>query len=148
TEGIVRWVSPAVEGVLGWSPEDLVGDLPLQVVCQDVENKFFENQALLNAGQMAEDRVKVVGRDGTCRWVEIVARPVLDSRGVVMSQLSAWRDITAQVEAEERLQASEEHFRLLAENASDLVFLGRPDWSLAWISPSVTRMLGWEPDEL
>ena len=148
TQGVVQWVSPAVEGVLGWTPEDLLGDLPLKVVCPESADRFFENQELLNDGQMAEDRVKVVAKDGSCRWVEILARPVVDGSGVVSSQLSAWRDITAEVNTEELLRTSEERYRLLAENASDLVFLGNPDWTLAWISPSVARILGWDPSAL
>ena len=148
TQGVVQWVSPAVEGVLGWTAEDLLGDLPLKVVCPESADRFFENQELLNDGQMAEDRVKVVAKDGSCRWVEILARPVVDESGVVSSQLSAWRDITAEVNTEELLRTSEERYRLLAENASDLVFLGNPDWTLAWISPSVARILGWDPSAL
>ena len=37
---------------------------------------------------------------------------------------------------------------MLAENASDVVFLAGPDRCVKWVSPSVTRSLGWTPDEL
>jgi diguanylate cyclase (GGDEF)-like protein/PAS domain S-box-containing protein len=58
-----------------------------------------------------------------------------------------WRDVTEAREAAEALASSEERFRLLAENASDVVIHMRGD-RLAWVSPSVERMLGWHPEEL
>lgn len=58
-----------------------------------------------------------------------------------------WRDVTEAREAAEALARSEERFRLLAENASDVVVHLRGN-HLAWVSPSVERMLGWRPDEL
>ena len=58
-----------------------------------------------------------------------------------------WRDVTAARARELELARSEEHFRLLAENASDIVIHLRQE-HIAWISPSVTRALGWSPAEL
>ena len=47
-----------------------------------------------------------------------------------------------------RLRHSEERFRLLAENASDLVVLHSPDGRWVWASPSVHRILGYTPAEM
>lgn len=47
----------------------------------------------------------------------------------------------------ERLAASEEHFRMLAENTGDVVLLTR-DGVIEWISPSVHQALGWGPEQL
>jgi diguanylate cyclase (GGDEF)-like protein/PAS domain S-box-containing protein len=58
-----------------------------------------------------------------------------------------WRDITARHLAQEGLAESEERFRLLAENMSDVVGLV-VDGRMSWISPSVSRALGWSPAEL
>lgn len=38
--------------------------------------------------------------------------------------------------------------RFVSRHASDIVFHGTPDARVAWISPSVTELLGFEPDEL
>lgn len=46
------------------------------------------------------------------------------------------------------LAESERLFRLLAETASDIVYAVGPDRLVTWISPSVTRALGWQPEEL
>lgn len=47
-----------------------------------------------------------------------------------------------------RLRRSEERFRLMAENASDLVGLHDPDGNHIWLSPSVEKKLGYAPNEM
>ena len=54
-----------------------------------------------------------------------------------------WRDVTERHEAVEKLAASEQRFRLLAENALDIVVHFGLDDRILWISPSVTPVLGW-----
>ncbi len=50
----------------------------------------------------------------------------------------------------ERLQAGEERFRLLAENAQDMIFRYRlwPALGFEYVSPSVTTITGYTPEEL
>ncbi len=57
-----------------------------------------------------------------------------------------WRDVTDHQETVAALTASEEAYRLLAENSSDVVLRSR-DGVVGWVSPSLTAMLGWHPAE-
>jgi PAS domain S-box-containing protein len=59
-----------------------------------------------------------------------------------------FRDVTDRHEVAQSLAESEEHYRLLAENASDVVFMTGPDRRVVWIAPTVTPALGWDPEEL
>ena len=57
----------------------------------------------------------------------------------------AWRDVTERHEADAKWKASEEQFRLLAENSTDVVTRMSCDGTFLWVSPSVTSVLGWSP---
>jgi PAS domain S-box-containing protein len=71
-----------------------------------------------------------------------------DIRAVRVGELLSysWRDVTERHRTAQRLAASERRFRLLAENATDVVVHMR-DGRIVWVSPSVTTVLGWQPDD-
>jgi PAS domain S-box-containing protein len=48
----------------------------------------------------------------------------------------------------QRVERSEEHFRSLIENVSDLIAIVGPDWTLRYQSPSAARILGSGGDDL
>jgi diguanylate cyclase (GGDEF)-like protein/PAS domain S-box-containing protein len=56
-------------------------------------------------------------------------------------------DVTEQRDAQQALEASEERFRLLAENAIDVVYRLRigPDPQLDYVNPAVESLLGYTP---
>jgi len=63
---------------------------------------------------------------------------------VVVSALT----VRAQRRAGEALLASEQRYRLVADNASDLVCLHELDGRYQWVSPSSTALTGWTPEQL
>lgn len=73
-----------------------------------------------------------------------------DQRAVrIGSDLSyTWRDVTAGNQAAESLHDSEKRFRMLAENAMDLVVSTDADWVIDWVAPSITAVLGYQPSEV
>lgn len=58
-----------------------------------------------------------------------------------------WRDVTERFEASQNLARSEEHYRLLAENSSDVVVRTDDKFRITWASPSLISTLGWDPLE-
>ena len=73
----------------------------------------------------------------------------IHARGISEQRLAlTWRDVTDRHLAVERIAQSEQQFRLLAENSSDVILLSDDDTRMHWVSPASTLTLGWKPEEL
>lgn len=57
-----------------------------------------------------------------------------------------WRDVTERIQSAQRVAASEEQFRLLAENVADVVVRLSDEGRIIWISNSVETALGAGPE--
>ncbi len=80
--------------------------------------------------------------DGPVVWVRFSFRAVRDPAGTVLRYEGALEDVTDRRRAEEALRASEERFRALVQNASDLIASLEPDGTVHYASPSHQRLLG------
>ncbi|HVY30218.1 MAG TPA: CHASE3 domain-containing protein [Polyangiaceae bacterium] len=117
-------------------------------------------------GKMLMDRIRVECREMkqleernlTARKGEAEAAEELGIVGVgagsmvtvllaLLSLLTVNRDVDELKRAAEELAKSEEHYRLLTEQSSDLVRLLSLDGQTTYVSPSVERMLGYTAEE-
>ena len=147
-DGVTTWVSPSVTGVLGWRPEEIVGRSWFDFIHPEEVAAVRETVARAAAGESVSGRTRLRHADGSYRWVARAWRPITDDAGAVVVLIAGFHDVQAVVDAEQALAKSEEKYRLLAENASDIVVLSHPDGAIEWVSPAVTRTLGWAPEDL
>ena len=144
-EGALTWASPSATAVLGWTPEEVYGRPTASFLHPDDIPRLVELRGQMAEGRASTLRARVQRADGTYRWFDLSIRPVFEG-GALVGRATAYRDVQAEGEAQSALAASERQFRLLAENAADVVILGAGD-SITWASPSLTAALGWAPDE-
>ena len=69
----------------------------------------------------------------------------LNNKSYIISSIN---DITDSVKAKEALYESEKKYRLLADNSADVIFIFDMNFNYTYISPSVKRLRGYEPEEL
>ncbi|MBG0776725.1 MAG: PAS domain-containing sensor histidine kinase [Desulfovibrionaceae bacterium] len=86
---------------------------------------------------------------GGIRWNLWTLRAIYTPGGALVEYQAVGRDVTEQKLTVQALRKSEERFRLLAENMSELVCLMPPDAErLLYVSPSCYRLLGYAPEEM
>lgn len=76
-----------------------------------------------------------------------VTTAALDNAGA-SGRVWVFDDISAQMVALDVAEQAQARYRLLAENADDIVFREAPDRTFDWVSDSVTAVLGWTAQEL
>jgi diguanylate cyclase (GGDEF)-like protein/PAS domain S-box-containing protein len=98
--------------------------------------------------RLFERRSAAAARTQTETIAAISAAAVLMLALLAMSFLSLQRDAREVREAAAELAESEERYRVLVENVSDLVTIHDPDGELRFVSPSVESLLGRSPTEM
>jgi PAS domain S-box-containing protein len=145
-DGTNWYQSPAVTGVLGYLPDELVGTRAFELIHPDdlAHARTALEQAARNPGSSVAVEFRYKHKDGSWRYLESRAKTLLpDSAegGVVVNS----RDVSDRHQAELALQKREEHFRRLIENGSDLIQIVTPELTIRYTSPSVERVLGFSP---
>lgn len=111
---------------------------------QAVKSHF--EQALRGAQSYSGVRA-IALKDGSTRWLSFAADPVVAPDGTVVAIVGATRDVTVEHLAQERLQASEERFRMISENMQDIVTLHDADGGVLYATPSLSRVLGYRTSD-
>ncbi len=88
-------------------------------------------------------------KTGKYIWIEERVFPKYDSEGNFIANFGVTRDITEIKEAELALKVNEEKFRMLAENAQDVIFKFslNPEPHYEYVSPSIYQITGYTPEE-
>jgi diguanylate cyclase (GGDEF)-like protein/PAS domain S-box-containing protein len=120
-DGVRRYVSPAVERLLGWRPEEMVGSAPLlgnavaEFVHPEDHQAFLDSRASLREGRAGESSVSFrhLRRDGSWLWVDSRARRQrrvdgAEPAGVIVALRDATDRKIVEVKLENALQRMEQ----------------------------------------
>ncbi len=100
------------------------------------------------SGEPFELSARIVRLDGEIRHVRARGQAEIGAEGQVLGLFGIIQDVTRQAEIEAALREGEARYRLLAENASDIIFRLDGDDRFAYVSPSLKTLTGFVPDEM
>lgn len=81
------------------------------------------------------------------RWYHRLIRPIIES-GRVAYALTIIRDITSEYQAKANLKRSEEKYRTLVEESTEVIFSLSETFVLDYVSPNLSQFLGYEAAEV
>ncbi len=100
---------------------------------------------MANGGSLNGVEYQTVDKLGNIRWVSVFVRPI-QYKGKPC-HIMVFYDISDRKKAESLLKESEEKYRMISENISDMVCIHDPDGEFTYISPSIIELLGFSPQE-
>ena len=138
-------LNPMFSDVLGYPLDELEGKKFLDLVHPD---DLHATIGAVNAQKNGKSVLNFINRyrckDGSYRWLEWRSFPYEDK-----FIYAAARDITKRVQMEEALLVSEEKYRIISENTGDVIWTLDPiEGRFTYVSPSVTRLRGYTPEEV
>jgi len=147
-EGHVLSINPAGGGLLGRDPSELGGLTWPSFSPREDQDSEAPLMAELLEGRRGSYRLRKRFLQGERPpiWVDCSVSCSRHPDGSLAFVIAQFNDVTEMVQAEAALATSEQRYRLLAENSSDVLLLIK-EGRVSWISPSLTCMLGWQPDD-
>lgn len=144
TQGNFLDVNDAYIQMSGYSRDELLSmnlnDIKASRNAPDIKTHFA--QIMETGGAVFESQHQ--HKDGHIMPLEVSATYVNERGGRIYAFL---RNITERKEAEEKLRRSEEKFRLIAENVSDVIWQMSPTLKFTYVTPSIFKMTGYTPEE-
>ena len=147
SDGRVMDVNPQFLRVFGYTRETIIGKNAAELTLWGIPAQREAILRELNHTNMVSN-VEVEINHVSNRQVYALlsaAKVELDNEPCLLTMI---HDITDRRNAEEALRKSEEQFRLLAENSTDMISRHTPEGVYRYVSPACRTLLGYEPEEL
>ncbi len=148
--GFIDYLNPAWTKVTGFEVDQSLGHRLVEYLHPDDQEASLRSWQEIESGgrDTTHLEMRVVGADGSLRWLDLTARVRRDDKGRFLGAGGAAIDITAQREAQDDLLRSEKAFRSVFENLQDVYYELDLAGIFTRISPSALRLTGHTPDEL
>ncbi len=134
-DGACDYVSQQWVDFTGFSKEAQRGAGWLQVLHPDDRDRTFSAWKAALGGRGAYDlEYRVRRRDGVYEWFKVRGRPILDASGNVVRWLGTAVNVNDLKQTEAALRESEERFRTLADNMSQLAWMADAKGLMFWFN--------------
>jgi diguanylate cyclase (GGDEF)-like protein/PAS domain S-box-containing protein len=149
-DGIVRWFNRGAERIFGHRAEEVIG----QPVTLLMPERYREHCVAGLHRYLRTGEARVVG--GTTELVGLRKDgsefPMEMSLGETIEEgerlfTGVIRDVTERKGVEKAIKESEERFRSLVQNTSDIITILEADGTVRYVSPAVERVTGYKPEE-
>ena len=153
---IITYVTPSVNELLGYEPQELVGQhLTHALTPAAKELILYRSPKILRqlAKKKGKDRevfeVEQIRKDGTTVWTEVATALSLNSAGKFIGFQGVTRNISKRKEDEEVLRASEEKFSKAFMLNPDVTVISRlDDGVIVLVNEGFTKTLGYKTEEV
>lgn len=149
-EGIITYINPAIEQVLGFTPKERMGQGGFNLFHPDdvkfIAESFMTLMSDPNAASIS-GVVRLRHKDGTYRHIEGVGSGLVRNNipeGVILN----YRDVTERVKAEENLHLSEQRYRTILEDIHEGYFEVDLAGNFTFFNDTLMRVSGYSREEL
>jgi PAS domain S-box-containing protein len=141
--GIIKYVSPSVENILGYNQIDLIGISDLKFIDEPSQVKFKElfNQIIKDNGEYSKSiKIHYFKKTGDKIWLEATATNMINNpaiEGIVFN----CTDITEKIRAEEE-ERKKGQMQSLSENSLDLIIRINEAGLIFYTNPTIKTITG------
>ena len=146
--GNILFVNNKTLQIGGYKREEIEGHNMLSFLPPEEHAGLIHNISLMMEGKVRLQEYQLIIKDGRKIPFELNGGVLRNEDGTPYGYVVVCRDITERRRTEEALRESEERYRGLVENASDIVFRTDETGHFTFVNPAALLMTGYEEKEL
>ena len=144
----ITYVNQQAKQLFGYEIEELVGQNSLIVHTDEEKERAAEGVKLKLAGISPDNKEFTMVRKNGTTFPALIFINTIEKNNLPVGIRGVIVDITEQKNSEEKLRESEEKYRFMAENTSDVLWHLNFDLTFDYLSPAIERMQGYKPEDL
>lgn len=145
--GIITEFNLAAQQAFGYKPEEVIGK-HVSFLYVDPQQRIDVLDDLTMGRGVFSGEVQNKRKDGSAFTAYLSASALRDENGVVIGSMGVSRDISKLKAAEQELRESEERYRDLFENATDLIQSVDMKGRVIYVNSAWRQTLGYSPEDL
>jgi PAS domain S-box-containing protein len=143
-------INPTAERLTGYTPEEIAGINPSDLVVE--EDRFIDRELFQELVAGGRDQYLIEKRylrkDGSLFWGRVNFALVRDEQGRPLYIIGLIEDINEEKAAQQKVAESEARFRAMYENAAIGISLIAPDGHVLAVNPVLVQLSGYSEAEL
>jgi diguanylate cyclase (GGDEF)-like protein/PAS domain S-box-containing protein len=149
TDGRFLRVNRSLCEILGYPERELLGKTFQELTHPDDLEFDLEHLRRLLAGEVRtyQTEKRYLHQDGHVVWALLSVSVVHDEEDEPLYFVSQIQDVSERKKVEKVIIESEERFRSLVQNSSDIITILGADGTVLYVSPAVERVTGYRPEE-
>jgi len=145
-QGLITEYNPAAQMRFGFEPEEVLGTSTNKLYADPTEYARIQHE--LNIYGAFTGEVMNVAKDGAVFTSFLAASRLFDEDGEYLGAMGVSRDISRMKQDQEELRASEERYRDLLDNATDLIQSVDPTGRFDYVNKAWRLALGYTDSEI
>ena len=150
TAGNYLYISPAIQEMLGYKSEALIGTSPLAIVHPEDRQQLIKKIRLIvqHKRRSLSLQYRKLKADGSHIWVETNLKPILSQNGALVKVQSSIRDITKRRKAQEAIKKSEKRFKDLIKFSPAGILTHDLEGKVLSVNQSFCALLEYSEEEI
>jgi len=149
TRGKIHYLNPTYARMIGYTRREVAGrTFRLFARGELPDEEFARMWQLIMSGKQWRGEFISTRKNGEEFWASATASPIVDEENQITDIVVVQENITERKRAEQQLFESEQRYRLLAENATDVIARFNEHMTFLYVSPACHSVLGYKPEEL
>ncbi|MCY9659572.1 PAS domain S-box protein [Paenibacillus chondroitinus] len=146
-EGVTRHISPAVQSLLGYEMDEIVGTKIMDLWHPD-DLLALGERCLLSHTDVDMFICRVRHKEGHYVWFETTVKMIRNEKGEVDKIVAVGRDITKRKQAEDELCATRERLESFIKNNGDAIWVIDRDDKVVEINAAFGKLFQWKSEEI